>query len=171
MKNAVTKRNIIIYSLILVLGGSDCGRANAQTGQEIELLSYSFGVVQGQTARITIILPRLANPQLQEEPVSARVQLLDMEGEVIAQSGLIKVLPGQTRYWDQPRSGLAASRDPGGRLQLRARMLVTTLSADLDPSSVMPSIEVIDTLTGGTVYEQGKRFLIFVSGPNGTSQN
>jgi hypothetical protein len=35
----------------------------------------------------------------------------------------------------------------------------------------MPTIEVIDTLTGGTVYEMGKTFLIFVSGPNGTSRS
>jgi hypothetical protein len=52
---------------------------------------------------------------------------------------------------------------------VRVRMLVTTLSADLDLPSVMPTIEVIDDLTGGTVSHAGKAFLIFVTGPNKTN--
>ena len=162
------KRHIIRCSLIILLVGLVAltpGRANAQSNQYIELLSYSFGMIQGQTARISITLPRLAKPQLPDDPVSTRIQLLDTEGEVIAQSSEIKVAPGQTRFWDVPHSQLSASREPGGRSQLRARMLITTLSADRERPSVMPQIEVIDDITGGTVLYAGKTFLIFVTGP------
>src|SRR5262249_24668765 len=121
--------------------------------------------------RISITLRRLANPSLANEPISARFQLLDTEGDVIAQSAAITVRPGQTRFWDQPRSSLPESSEPGGRLQVRVRVLVTAQSSNLDRSSLMPTIEVIDTITGGTVYQMGKRFLIFVPTPNGTPEN
>jgi hypothetical protein len=168
IKGAIMKRHIIRCSLIILLVGLVVltpGRVNAQSNQHIELLSYSFGMIQGQTARISITLPRLAKPQLPGEPISARIQLLDTEGEVIAQSSEIKVAEGQTRFWDVPHSQLPASREPGERNQLRARILVTTLSADRERPSVMPQIEVIDDITGGTVLHAGKRFLIFVTGP------
>ena len=169
MKPTIVKRQMFLSGLILLLIGISAGQVNAQnTGQHLELLSYSFGIIRGQTGRITITLRRLANPRLPDDPVSVRIQLLDTEGEVIAQSGELSLRTGQTRFWDQPRDALPSSAEPGGRLQLRVRVRVTTLSADLDRSSVMPTIEVIDTLTGGTVYEMGKTFLIFVSGPNGT---
>jgi len=171
MKIAAQKPTIIICSLLLALNVIGHKQAKAQTGQHIELLSYSLGIIQGQTARVTITLRRLANPKLQDQPIIARFQLIDTEGEVVAESSEIKVLPGQTRSWDQARSALPASREPGERLQVRIRILVTTLSADLDRSSIMPTAEVIDTITGRTIYEHGKRFLIFVSGPNGRSSD
>jgi len=170
MREMFTKRHFILSGLVILAVGLAAGQVNAQEQRHIELLSYSFGVIQGQKARVSITLPRLANPRLPDNPVNARIQLLDTEGEVIAQSGDIRVQPGQTRYWDQPRASLPPSGEPGERLQLRVRILVTTLSADLD-RSLMPTIEVIDTLTGGTVSDAKKTFLIFVSGPNGTPPN
>lgn len=169
-----SKSIVIRYSrlvLLVALVALTAGRAKAQSEQpkHLDLLSYSFGIIQGQTARISLMLPRLANPQLPGDTVSARIQVLGTEGEVLVQSGELNVAPGQTRCWDVPRGMLPASRDVGGRRQVRVRMLVTTLSADLDLPSVMPTIEVIDDLTGGTVSHAGKTFLIFVSGPNGTS--
>ncbi|HEX5736660.1 MAG TPA: hypothetical protein VF131_27765 [Blastocatellia bacterium] len=171
MKGIITNRQIIRCSLVVLLIGLAAGRANAQENRHIELLSYSFGVIQGQKARITIILPRLANPHPPQNPVNAHIQLLDTEGDVIAQSGELRLLLGQTRSWDQPRALLPASGEPGERIQLRVRVLVTTLSGDVGRPSLMPAIEVIDTLTGETVYHMGKRFIIFVSGPNGTRPN
>ncbi len=169
MKQTIAKGQIILNCLVLLLIGLSAGQTNAQSnGQHLDLLSYSFGVIRGQTGRITITLRRLANPRSPDDTVSAVVQLLDTEGEVIAQSGELRLRTGQTRFWDQPRDTLPASTEPGGRLQLRVRVLVTTQSGDLDRTSVMPTIEVIDTITGGTVYQAGKRFLIFVSGPQGS---
>jgi hypothetical protein len=159
------KRHFIRCSLFILLVGLvalTAGRAIAQGSHNIELFSASFGVTQGQTG-IIITLPHLANPHLPGDTVSARIQLLDTDGEVIAQSGEIRVAPGQTRFWDVQRSLLPASREPGGRLQVRARMLVTTLSSDQDRIGKMPTIEVFDDITGETVFHMGKTFLSFVT--------
>jgi hypothetical protein len=171
MKLTIVKRQIILSLVVLMLIGlSSQARAQNNT-QHIELLSYSFGIIQGQTGRITLTLRRLANPRLADEPIIVRFQLLDTEGEVIAQSSEIRIRPGQTRSWDQPRAALPESTEAGGRLQVRASVLVTTQSSAVERSSLMPTIEVIDSITGGTVYQMGKRFLIFVPGPNGTPRN
>jgi len=158
------KHNVIRYSMIVLLIGLvalAAGRANAQTDQKyFELLSYSLGFAPGETARISVMLRRLANPEL--PPINARIQLLDTEGRVIAQSDEIKVEPGQIRFWDAPRNQIPASGEPRtGRLQVRARMVVTTSATDFDPESVMPTIEIIDDITGRTLHNAGKRFLIF----------
>ena len=171
MKLTIVKRQIILSFVTLMLIGLSSQATAQNETKHIELLSYSLGIIQGQTARISITLRRLANPRLADEPISARFQLLDTEGEVIAESAEIRVRPGQTRFWDQPRSVLPASTEPAGRLQVRVRVLVTTQSSAVDRSSLMPTIEVIDTITGGTVYQMGKRFLIFVPTPNGTPGN
>jgi len=163
------KHTVIRYSMIVLLIGLvalAAGRANAQTDQKyIELLSYSLGFAPGETARISVTLRRLANPG--QPPINARIQLLDTEGRVIAQSDEIKVEPGQIRFWDANRNLIPVSGEPGtGRLQVRVRMLVTTSSMDLDPESVMPTIEIIDGATGRTLHNAGKRFLIFTCDVN-----
>jgi hypothetical protein len=164
------KHNVIRYSMIVLLIGLvalAAGRANAQTDQKyIELLSYSLGFAPGETARISVTLQRLANPEL--PPINARIQLLNTEGGVIAQSDEIRVEPGQIRFWDAHRNLIPEAGEPGtGRLQVRARMVVKTAATDFDLESLMPTIEVIDSITGRTLYSAGKTFLIFVSGPNG----
>ena len=158
------KHNVIRYSMIVLLIGLvalTAGRANAQTDQKyIELLSYSLGFAPGETARISVTLRRLANPEL--PPINARIQLLDTEGKVIAQSDEIKVGPGQIRFWDAPRNQIPVSGEPRtGRLQVRTRIVVTASATDFDPESVMPTIEIIDGATGRTLQNAGKRFLIF----------
>jgi hypothetical protein len=159
------KHNVIRYSMIVLLIGLvalTAGRANAQTDQKyIELLSYSLGFAPGETARISVTLRRLANPEL--PPINARIQLLDTEGRVIAQSDEIKVEPGQIRFWDAPRNQIPVPGEPRtGRLQVRTRIVVTASATDFDPESVMPTIEIIDGATGRTLHNAGKRFLIFV---------
>jgi hypothetical protein len=163
------------YSLVALLIGF-ISLAAVQTkaqnnSQHIELLSYSFGVTPGQTARISLNLPRLANPSLPTDPVSARLQILGTEGEVLAQLGEIKVAPAQTRFWDVPCELLPASKERTGRHQVQVRLTVVTPTADFDPQLLLPAVEIINSLTGETVHMAGKTFLIFVSGPNGTSQN
>ena len=173
--NSTCSKSIIIrYSQLVLLGALvvlTAGRTNAQSEQpkQIELLNHSLRIIQGQTARISLILPRLANPHLPNDSISARIQVLGTEGEVLVQSSELNITPGQTRCWDVPRCLLPASRDVGGRRQVRVRLLVTTLSADLDLPSVIPTIEVIDEITGGTMLQMGKTFLIFVSSPNRTN--
>lgn len=168
------RRNIMRYSMIVLLIGLvalAAGRANAQTDQKyIELLSHSWGFTRGETARISVTLRRLANPQ--QPTVNARIQLLDTEGRVISQSDEIRVEPGQIRFWDAPRSLIPAAGEPGtGRLQVRTRVLVTTLSMDFDQESLMPTIEIIDGATGRTLHNAGKRFLIFTCDVNTCGSN
>jgi len=163
------KHNVIRYSMIVLMFGLvtlAAGRAYAQEqGQWIEVLSYSWGFARGETARISITLQRLANPEL--PPINARIQLLDTEGKVIAQSDEIKEEPDQIRFWDAPRNQIPVSGEPGTRrLQVRARVVITTSATDFDPESVMPTIEIIDGITGRTLHNAGKRFLIFTCDPN-----
>jgi hypothetical protein len=169
MRRKSSKQALIRYSMIVLLIGLvalAAGRANAQTDQKyFELLSYSLGFAPGETARISVTLRRLANPE--PPPINARIQLLDTEGRVIAQSDEIKVEPGQIRFWDAPRNQIPVSGEPiTGRLQVRTRIVVTASATDFDPESVMPTIEIIDGITGRTLHNAGKRFLIFTCDPN-----
>lgn len=158
------KHNVIRYSMIVLLIGLvalTAGRAYAQEqGRWIEVLSDSWGFARGETTRISVTLRRLANPQ--QPTVSARIQLLDTEGRVISQSDVIRVEPGHIRFWDAPRDLIPVSGEPRtGRLQVRTRIVVAASATDLDPDSLMPTIEIIDGATGRTLQNAGKRFLIF----------
>ena len=148
------KHNVIRYGLIVLLIGLialAAGRAYAQEqGRWIEVLSYSWGFARGETARISVTLRRLANPE--QPPVSARIQLLDTEGGVISQSGEIRVEPSKIRYWNA--SGyqiLSAGHERIGRLQVRARILVNTGDVGEAQPPLAITVELIDAGTGRTV--------------------
>ena len=163
-KGSTMKRNSTTYSMIVLLIGLialTAARTYAQTNstKQIELLSYSFGLSQGASTKIKIFVCPSA-PGRQVTPVSARIQILDTEGEVIAQSDEIKVAPGKIRFWDVPRN-LAA----GGRIEVAARILVTPQTDNIDPELILPTIESIDDFTNNTVHVEGKRFIIFVPTP------
>ncbi len=158
------KHSVIRYSMIVLLIGLvalAAGRAYAQEqGRWIEVLSYPWGFARGETARISVVLRRLANPQ--QPAVSARIQLLDTEGRVISQSDEIRVEPGQIKFWDAPRDLIPVSGEPRtGRLQVRTRIVVTTSATDFDTESLMPTIEIIDDITGRTLHNNDGRFKIF----------
>src|SRR5262247_3728644 len=114
------KHNLIRYSMIVLMFGLialTASRANAQTDQKyIELLSYSLGFATGETARISVTLRRLANPD--QPPINARIQLLDTEGRVIAQSDEIKTTA-------HSRS-LFATLTPAGRNREESRLEIET---------------------------------------------
>jgi hypothetical protein len=105
----------------------------------------------GLTARISLVnlVDGSVTPR---EPILARIQLLDIEGELIAQSNEISIAPGKTRSWDVPRDLLPVG-EPTGRVQLRTRILVTTSSFDVNRprSPLVPTIELFNTSTGETV--------------------
>ena len=149
------KINVIRYSMIVLLIGLvalAAGRANAQDRHrnEIHVESYSWGISSGQMARVSVVNFAFADGSVRF--VKARIQLLDMEGEVIAESDEIEVAPGQTRFWDAPRE-LLPPGESNGRIQVRARILVTTESFDLDRNRppLAATVELIDTATGRTV--------------------
>jgi prepilin-type processing-associated H-X9-DG protein len=156
-KGASMKINVIRYSTIVLLIGLvalAAGRANAQKRHrnEIHIESYSWGIAPGQIARISVVNFAFGDGSVRSnDPLVVRIQLLDTEGEVIAQSDEITAAPGQTRFWDAPRELLPASGDSTGRLQVRARILVTTDSFDLGRSRLAPTVELIDPSTGRSV--------------------
>ena len=147
------KHNFIRYKMIVLLialGALPPGRAYAQQQERLlELLSFPYGVASGQTVRTSMFNPVFVGGVF----VAARIQLLDMEGEVIAQSDEIRIGPGKIRFWDVSRDQLRAEGDPGtGRLQVRTRILVTTRSSDANCSRLplAPTIELINPGTGET---------------------
>ncbi len=150
------KHSLIRYSVIFLLVGlvdSAADRANAQVRPRDEIIieSLSWGMSSGQTARISLV--NLVDESVtSRDPILARIQLLDTEGELIAQSNEISVEPGKIRSWDVPRELLPAG-EPTGRIQLRARMLITTTSFDVNRPRprLAPTIELIDASTGETV--------------------
>ncbi|MCI0390281.1 MAG: hypothetical protein MOB07_16145 [Acidobacteria bacterium] len=165
------KRHIIRYSLIVLLiglGALTAGRAYAQTqapppfDNGLSILGISWGYSTGQTARISIAFLADGSVRL-TAPVIARMQLLDMEGEVIAQSDEIRIEPGKIRFWDAPRELLPAG-EPNGRIQLRPRILVTGMPSDLNRirRHLAPAMEVIDSGTGRTAY-RNFNFRIIIS--------
>jgi len=162
------KINYIPYSMIVLLIGLvavTAGQANAQVSQsngQIELLSTSWGIGPEHTTRVSLVNFALADGSVRR--FRARIQLIDTEGEVLAQSAEIEVAPGKTRFWDVPREQLPAG-DSTGRIQMRARILVTTGSSDANCSRPpLPTIELINPSTGETT--ESRR--IWYGGINGT---
>jgi hypothetical protein len=147
------KHNFLRYIAVVLLigvGALPPGRAYAlQQDRRIELLSFPYGVASGQTVRTSMFNPSFVGGVF----VAARIQLLDMEGEVIAQSDEIRIGPGKIRFWDVSRDQLRAEGDPGtGRLQVRTRILVTTtpLDANCNQQPLAPTVELINPSTGET---------------------
>ncbi|HEY8458770.1 MAG TPA: hypothetical protein VIM99_00225 [Blastocatellia bacterium] len=145
------RHNVIRYSVIVMLIGLvalAAGRANAQSRDYIQLDSFSWGMCGGQFARISVAY--LGDGSVRT--VSASIQILDEESNVIAQSDEIRIEPGKIRYWDFPRETLPGG-EPTGRIQARSRILVRTSSFDVnsDPPPLAPVVELIDSSTGRTV--------------------
>jgi hypothetical protein len=146
------KHNVIRYSMIILAIGLvalSASQANAQGRHRNELIieSFSWGLSSEQTARVNVMNMGLTDGSVRL--VAVRIQLLDLEGEVIAQSGEVRVEPGQTRFWDAPRASLPAG-EPTGRLQLRARILITAQDIRRLPP-LAPTVEIFDSGTGRTV--------------------
>src|SRR5262245_13129700 len=152
MKGASMKHNYVRYSMIVLLIGSSAltaGGANARDNEKhMELLSSPYGIAYGQTARGMVVCLGDGSVRFLSESITARFQLLDTEGEVIAQSDEIRVAPGQTRFWDVPRETLARG-EPTGRILVRARIVVSTRSPDSN-LSFLATWEVFDSSTGVT---------------------
>jgi hypothetical protein len=153
IKGVTMKHTFIRYILIVLLVGLGTladDRAYAQeTVRHLELQSFSWGLARGQTAHINVMMGdgsvRFVKPAI------TRVQLLDTEGAVMAQSDEIRVSPGEIRFWDVPRESLSAVGEPGtARLQLRARIFVTLETSELNDEAVPLAftLELVDSETG-----------------------
>ncbi|MCI0390280.1 MAG: hypothetical protein MOB07_16140 [Acidobacteria bacterium] len=141
------KHNIIRYSiysiiaLLIGLGVLAASRANAQRRHvnEIDVLSYSWGVSADQFPRISVV-------NIGDEPIIANIELLDKEGKAFAQSGEIRVAPAHTNVFDY--MGFT-----GGVTVARARIsvkFVTEKPFDVkrDQAPFMATVEIVDSGTG-----------------------
>ena len=152
-----TKHTPIRSSLIVLLIWSvalDAGQAYSRENERhIQLLSVPFGIASGQTSRTSVGV----NSTFQDGSVRflrARLQLLNTEGEMIAESDEIRVEPGKIRFWDVSRDQIREEGDSGtGRIQVRARVLVAISLFDVSRSGPPLAVtsEVIDSSTGRTV--------------------
>ena len=144
---------VIRYGMIVLLIGwvaLAAGRANAQSGgREIILESFSWGLSSGQTARISVVHLLGDGSVRTNDPVIARIQLLDTEGEMVAQSDDIRVEPGKTRFSDAAYEQIGGVREPTGRLQLRARIVLESRSLDRHRPPLV-TLEILDSSTGVT---------------------
>lgn len=131
------------YSLIVLLVGLSAlaaSRANAQRGyvNDIDVLSFSWGVSPGQMPRISVV-------SIGDKPITANIQLLDRVGNVITQSGEIEVAPEHTSVF-QPGflGGVTVAR---ARISVR---FVTEKQFDVnrDRAPFMATVEVVDSATG-----------------------
>ena len=160
--------NLIRCSLIVLMIGSvalAAGRANAQDRNEIIIESLPWGITPGLTARVSVAQFAFADGSVRF--VSASIQLLDTEGEVVAQSEEIRVEPGKTRFWDAPYEQIGGVREPGtGRLQLRARIQFEESSFDRDRPPLV-ALELFDSSTGVTASRQifQRKFTPLQTGP------
>ncbi|MCI0390282.1 MAG: hypothetical protein MOB07_16150 [Acidobacteria bacterium] len=155
------KHNFIRYSMILLLIGlvaMTAGQAYAQRQDTIEIESFSWGMSSGQLARVSVANFAFADGSVRSrDPITVRIKLLDMEGEVIAQSDEIRIEPGKTRFWDVPREQIRLVGDPGtGRVQVRARIHAPfKFTSEAGPPfpfgrPLAPTVEIIDAVTGRT---------------------
>jgi hypothetical protein len=141
------KYNVIRYSvygviaLLIGMGALAASRANAQRSHvnEIDVLSYSWGVSSGQGARINVV-------NFGDEPIIANIQLLDKEGRAFAQSGEIQVAPQHTNFFNY--DGFT-----GGVTVARARISVKFVTekpfdVNRDRAPFMATVEIVDSATG-----------------------
>jgi hypothetical protein len=150
------RHTVIRYSMIVLLIGLfalAAGRTYAQTQPDngLVFLSGSFGITPELTARVSVA--HLGDGSVRIlTPAITTIQILDPEGNVIAQSDEIRVEPGKIRYLNA--SGyqiLSAGHEGIGRLQVRARILVNTGDVDEAQPPLAITVELIDTGTGRTV--------------------
>jgi hypothetical protein len=148
------KHHVIRYGMIVLLIGLvalAAARANAQSGPQGEIIveSFSWGLSSGQTARISVVHLLGDGSVRTNDPAIARIQLLDTEGQEVAQSDDIRVEPGKTRFWDAPHEQIGGVRERTGRLQLRARIVLERRSFDRHRPPLV-TLEIFDSSTGVT---------------------
>lgn len=106
------KHSIIPCSLIVLLIGSvalAAGQAYSRENEKhIQLLSFPYEIASGQTVRTSMGL-NVTFADGSVKSVRARIQLLDTEGEVIAESDEIKSGAGRDTIL-----GCVSRPDPGG---------------------------------------------------------
>src|SRR5262245_20712105 len=150
------RHRVIRYSMIVLLIGlvaMAAGRtyAQAQPDNGLVFLGSSFGITPELTARISVAHFGDGSVRILT-PAITTIQILDPEGNVIAQCDEIRVEPGKIRYWNASGYQILSAGHQGlRRLQVRARILVNTGDVDDAQPPLALTLELIDSGTGRTV--------------------
>lgn len=124
-------------------------RARAQEEVSFVFHTISWGMVRGQTVRVSVSNPNEPSEREPSRSVFVQVRLLDATGAVIATSDEIAIPPGELRSVEFNRDDLPVTGTPGGRVQTRAQIRYRTFSI-VERTHLVPSIELIDDLSGRT---------------------
>lgn len=145
LRSSRTKMTAFVMALVGAAIWAAWGSGRVAAIQDSEDKPPPFGLVQGQTARLTLFNSG------ETSVVGPEYRFLDSRGNTLAQSEEhIVVLPGQFRSFDfdlpEPIPGIS---DHLGRAQVRA--VVTTIG-NPDEKVLRVSLEVFDNATGRTSF-------------------
>jgi hypothetical protein len=141
--------NVLLIGLVALAAGRTYAQTQPDNG--FVFLGGSFGITPELTARISVA--HLGDGSVRIlTPAITTIQILDPEGNLIAQSNEIRVEPGKIRYWNASGYQILTAGQQGlGRLQVRAKILVNTGDIDDAQPPLAVTVELIDSSTGRTV--------------------
>ena len=147
MKTRITITKLIAITMAItamaVVGSS--WSAEAQHVRVFDGITF-VGFIPGETLRFSV--GNLSARRRGGEPVRAQVKLYDAQGNVIARSQEVEVLPGQFHTFNFNRDDLPLAGEPGtGRLQVGVDF---QFQADAS-TSFSASMETVDNRTGQTL--------------------
>jgi hypothetical protein len=152
MRNTITK---LITLTMAVAAIAVVGSIFKTEAQEVRVLRGTAlaGFISEQTLRLN-----MANLSTREEgggPVRAQVKLFDSQGNVIASSREVAVLPGQFTFFDFNCDDLAVAGEPNtGRVQVGVDFqFQADANQTFSPKDFPVTMEVMDSRTGsGHLY-------------------
>jgi hypothetical protein len=173
MKNRLSSRfsrTEIGLAVASVCAMAFAGAAWAPTAVERASFSWSWGLAQNQTARLTVSNIGVENPTTPSDPCMAQLKVYGADGSVLVQSKEMKVAPGASAFQDLKfndlvRTDATAAATDGttpSRFQLRAEMFLVKVenSGRADHKAGCPSdskllnfsVEVFDNDSGRTSF-------------------
>jgi hypothetical protein len=154
MRSSFNRHISIIRLAALALGALCFVQPQVQAQEEVSFVYHtiSWGMVRGQTARITVFNPNepVKTELTRQITIIVEVKLLDALGAVIAQSDKIAIPPSAFRSIDFKRGDLPIASE---RAQTRAQIRYRCFSiVDRTQLMVFPtSIELIDDVASHTM--------------------
>ena len=98
------------------------------------------GVARGQTAQLTVV-------NLQREPITVQLMIVDGDGNQVAAGGPSNIPSGQSESLSLDREKIERA---GNRVLLRGEVMCFTDRGGIQPPDLRPQFEVFDNETGKT---------------------
>ena len=162
MRHTVIRYGMIVLLIGLIAMAADRTYAQTQPDNGLVFLGGSFGMTPELTARISVA--HLGDGSVRIlTPAITTIQILDPEGNVIAQSPELAIPTCEFRSFDIDLLALSIPGEPGtNRVQARIKPFYSFRSERLSP--VLASFEIVDNRTGKTVVLSGPECLVFYQG-------